>query len=56
MMINSNKCELKFDKISYSRYQISKKGITPDDKLTDEILHWVEIDVTSKSSQNGNQT
>ena len=36
-MINSDKCELNCDKISYLGYQISKEGIVPDNKLINKI-------------------
>ena len=37
MTINEDKCELMCEKISYLGYQISKDGISPDDRLTKKI-------------------
>ena len=37
MTINKDKCELNCDKVSYLQCQISKDGISPDERLTEKI-------------------
>ena len=38
MAINRDKCKLDGEKISYLGYQISREGISPDEKLTNKIV------------------
>ena len=37
MTINRDKCKLNCEKISYLGYQISREGISPDERLTNKI-------------------
>ena len=37
MTINRDKCKLDCKKLSYLGYQISKKGLSPDEKLSNKI-------------------
>ena len=37
MTINRDKCKLDCEKISYLGYQISREGISPDERLTNKI-------------------
>ena len=37
MTINRVKCKLECEKISYLGYQISREGISPDERLTNKI-------------------
>ena len=40
MTINRDKCKLDCEKISHSGYQISREGISPDERLTNKIVKW----------------
>ena len=38
MTINRDECKLDCEKISYLGYQLSREGISPDERLTNKIV------------------